>query len=359
MRAMSEPGPLPMPPEHAEGAVSQSIRIGFRVLQVAMLALIVAWLAGNVRRVPPDKQAVVLRFGRVVAVQQSGLVVTLPRPIQEVVLLPGPTTQLDLPIDASHRAIRGMASRGVRSREAAIPPTAGAFLTGDNGVIVLDARLTWRVADAAAYLLAQDRVETGLQRVFAAAATEVAAGHELDDFLAVRPERDSDPGAQARRQAIRGELAMRINASLRGLETEGEAGLGVEVTRVDVTPLLPPAAKDAFDRVLQSTQLTEQGLATARTQALYTLQQAEQQRNRILTDARAAAGERIGVARERTAAIVSVQQRADPANRPSLLDQVYRERVAEVLRRAGTVSALDPRGGNALIIPGPTMGTPP
>lgn len=324
-----------------------------------MLALVVAWLAGNVRRVPPDRQAVVLRFGRVVAVQQAGLVITLPRPIQDVVLLPGPTAQFELPIDASHRAIRGLTPRSVRTREAAVPPAAGAFLTGDDAIILVDARLTWRVADAAAYLLARDRVEAGLQRLFAGAATEVAAGHELDDFLAVRPERASDPSAQARRQAIRGELAARLNAVLRGLETDGGAGLGVEVTRVDLTPLLPPAAKDAFDRVLQSAQQTEQGLAAARTQAVYSVQLAEQQRNRVLTEARAAAGEQVGAARERTASIMSVQERADPATRPSLLDQVYRERVAEVLRKAGTVSALDPRGGNPLIIPGPTMGAPP
>lgn len=343
-----------------EGPVSQSIRIGFRVLQLATLALLIAWLAGNVRRVPPDQQAVVLRFGHVVGVQQSGLVMTLPRPIQEVVLLPGPTTQRDLVIDASHRSIQGLVSAVLRPRDVSLPRTAGTFLTGDGAVVLLDAHVTWRVADPVAYLMARDRVEIGLQRLFAAAATDVAAGHELDDFLAVRPERASDPGAQARRQAIRGELAEQLNARLRGVQQDRQAsGLGVEVTRVDLTPLLPLAAKDAFDRVLQSAQMTEQGLAFARTQALYTGQSAEQERNRILTEARAAAGEQVASARERTAAIVALQEQADPASRPSLLDQVYRERAAAVLRKAGSVSALDPRGGNPLIIPGPRMGTSP
>ena len=343
--------------EVPEGAVSQSIRIAFRTLQAAIVVLVVVWLVGNVRRVPPDQQAVVLRFGRVVGVQQSGLVMTLPRPIQDVVLLPGPTAQNGLDIDMSHRAIR--VSSGPASARGPLRGTpAGTFLTGDNAVIVLNAHVTWRVANEAAYLVAQDRVEPALQRLFAAAATDIAAGHELDDFLAVRPERAGDPAAQARRQAIRGEFAERLNDLLRRFGNAAGPGLGVEITRVDLTPLLPPAAKEAFDRVLQSAQAAEQNLAYARTQALFTTQAAQQDRGRVLTEARAGAGERVSLARERTAAITALEQEANPASRPSLLDQVYRERVAAVVRNAGSLSAIDLRGDNPLIIPGPVMGKP-
>jgi regulator of protease activity HflC (stomatin/prohibitin superfamily) len=307
--------------------------------------------------VPPDKQAVVLRFGRIVGVKQSGLVMSLPRPIQQVVLLPGPTAQMDMTIFAAHRAIRYEDfQRGIGSPTRL---TAGAFLTGDNGVILLDSHITWRVSNAADYLLAQDRVESALQGLFVAAATDVAAAHRLDDFLAVRPERASDVRADARRQAIRAELAARVNTLLRAIQAGGQPGLGVEVTRVDLTPMLPEAAKEAFDRVLQATQATEQDLAAARTQALYTMQAADQERSQLLNDARAAVAERVGRARQQTAAIVALEQREDPASRPSLLDEIYRDRVAAVLRKAGTVSALDPRGGNALIIPGPEMQTAP
>ena len=143
------------------------------------------------------------------------------------------------------------------------------------------------------------------------------------------------------------------------MHEDGEPGLGVEVTRVDLTPLLPPAAKAAFDHVLQANQQTEQSLANARTIALYDMQTAEQDRSNVLNGARAAAGEQVGAAREHTAAIIALEEKADPASRPSLLDEVYRERVAAVLNKAGTVSALDPRGGNALIVPGPAMGAAP
>ncbi len=292
-----------------EGAVSQSIRIAFRALHLAMVALVALWAAGNVRRVPPDQQALVLRFGRPVRVQGAGLVYTWPRPFEDVVLLPGPTSPQGLAIDLSHRAIRALAVSYAVPRANRIPASAGVFLTGNGAVVVLQAYMTWRVVDPGAFYLSRDRIEPALERLFGAAATEVAAAHELDDFLAVRPERANDPAAQSRRQAIRGELADAVNARLRALPEGGRSGLGVEVTRIDLTPMLPPDAREAFDAVLLGTQEAEQRVATARTQAVAATQAAEQARDARLLQARAVAVERVSAARERTAAIVVLHDR--------------------------------------------------
>ena len=87
----------------------------------------------------------------------------------------------------------------------------------------------------------------------------------MDEFLVVRPEHDdTDPMAQAQRQAVRGDLTKEINRRLRALEVQG-APLGIEVTRADIEASLPPAAKPGFDAVLEATQRAEQGLAAART----------------------------------------------------------------------------------------------
>ena len=45
-------------------------------------------------------------------------------------------------------------------------------------------------------------------------------------------------------------------------------------------------------------------------------------------------------------------QRMDPATRPSLLEQAYRERIAGILKQAGAVTTVDLRGGTRLILPG-------
>ncbi len=143
----------------ADGPIVQSVRIGFRLLQLVTAALAVVWLASNVRPVPPEMQAVVLRFGQVVRVQQSGLVLAWPRPIEQVVLLAGPNRQLDLRIEARTARAPGIAA-GQASSEV-VPEDAGAFLSGDGGIVLLDTTLTWRIADAREYLLAAAHVARG------------------------------------------------------------------------------------------------------------------------------------------------------------------------------------------------------
>ncbi len=322
-----------------DGPVVQSLRTGFRTLYLATLLLALGWTVSNCRQVPPDSQAVVLRFGQVVRVQPAGLLLAWPRPIEQVALLPAPARQIELKMVA---------------RTAGAPAEAGTYLTGDGGAVLLGATLTWHVVDPVAYLQARTHVDPALNRLFAASAVTVAAGRSIDEFLVVRPEHDdTDPMVQAQRQALRGDLTREINRRLRALEVQG-APLGIEVTRADITALLPPAAKPGFDAVLEATQRAEQGLAAARTQATLTLQAADRDQDRILTEARADAEERVDKVRTQIAAIAALETRDDPAGRPGLLDRLYRERIAAVLGQAGSVIAVDPHGGSRLILPGTT-----
>jgi regulator of protease activity HflC (stomatin/prohibitin superfamily) len=335
--------------EAPEGPVIQSVRVAFFVLRIFTILLALGWATGNIRQVPPGTQAVILRFGRVVRVQQSGLVLALPRPLETVEKLPSIERQTVLKISARTARVAGIVDDVTLPDE--VPEDAGLYLTGDGGVVLLDAAITWRITDAAAYYVAASHVEPALRRLFMNAGVEVAAARQLDDFMAVRPERANDPAAQVARNAMRGELVTVMNRHLRALDLAG-AGLGVEVTRADVTALLPPSAKSSFDAVLDATQRAEQGLAVAHTDALRTRQQADRDRDSLLTNAHASAQERIGRARANTAVISALEARMDPATRPSLLDQVYRERIGAILNQAGTVNAVDSKSVSRLILPG-------
>jgi regulator of protease activity HflC (stomatin/prohibitin superfamily) len=334
----------------ADGPVVQSVRIGFGFFRLATLVLALFWAFGNVRPVPPGSQAVVLRLGRIVRVQQSGLVLAWPRPLEQLVILPSGERQMVQKIAAHAGPMAGIAEDAA---DTGIPPDAALFLTGDGGVVLLDAAVTWRIADAADYYVMQAHVAPALRRLFLSAGVAVAARHDLDDFLAVRPERANDPRAQAARQAVRGELVAAMNDGLRALQANGE-GLGIEVTRADVTALLPPSAKAAFDAVLEASQRADQGLASARTDAAHTLQQADRDRDRILTGAHAAAAERVQRARSTTAAITAMETTLTPATRPALLDQLYRDRIASVLHQAGGVSTVDAKAVSHVILSGGT-----
>jgi regulator of protease activity HflC (stomatin/prohibitin superfamily) len=345
-RAMTERSHADTDPD---GPVAQSLRIGFGVLQAATIALSLGWAASNIRQVPPHSQAVVLRFGEVIRVQTAGLVVAWPRPFEQVDILPGPERQLDLRILAAAPAGQAIVDPASRASGEVPPDSAGVYLTGDGGVVLLDASLTYRITDARAFHLAASHVEPALRRLFLASAVSVAASRALDDFMVVG--RDRDAAAQAQRQAMRGALVQEVNRRLRGLQPR-EASLGVEATRADVTALLPPAAKFAFDAVLDATQMAEQGLAAAHTDAARLRQAADQEQDRIIAEARANADERVGAARTHVATVAALERRMDPASRPSLLDQVYRGRIAGILRQAGIVNTVDMRGGSRVILPG-------
>jgi regulator of protease activity HflC (stomatin/prohibitin superfamily) len=335
--------------ESPDGAIVQSIRVAFFILRVFTILLALGWATGNMRQVPPGTQAVMTRFGRVVRVQQSGLVLALPRPLEQVVLLPSAERQLVLKIAAPNAHIRGVVDDPAMQTD--LPPDAGLYLTGDSGVVLLDASINWRIDDARAYYLAQDHVPAALRRLFLNAAVQVAASRPLDDFLAVRPERAGDPAAQEARNAVRGDLVGAMNRALQAL-IEAGAPLGIAVTRADVTALLPPSAKSSFDAVLDATQRAEQGLATARTEAARIRQQADRDRDTILTTAHASAEERIANARRTTATITALEARMDPRTRPSLLDQLYRDRIGTVMAQAAAVNTVDGKAVSHLILPG-------
>lgn len=370
---MSGPGNgLVSVPDEPDGPVVQSIAIGFRVLSVAIALLAAAWVASNWREVPADSEAVVLRFGRIVGVQQAGLVLSWPRPVGQVELVPGADRLLTLRTATTARRA-GLQDVFTDASDVAIPDGAGSYLTGDGGVVLLSATITYRVADAAAYLLARPHVEPALQRLFAASATGVAAARGLDDILVARPDRADAASARSvsppqsvsptrsvsmenRRQAMRGDLLAAMNRRLAELDARG-APLGVAVARIDLEAALPPAAKIAFDGVLVAVQLAEQGIAGARTEATRTMQAADRERDRLLTTAQASAAERVGEARNRTAAIAAIQAGITPASRPATLDQLYRDQLATLLHKVGRLTAVD-AGGARVILPATTPAGP-
>jgi regulator of protease activity HflC (stomatin/prohibitin superfamily) len=142
-----------------------------------------------------------------------------------------------------------------------------------------------------------------------------------------------------------------VNRRLADLAGHG-AGLGIRVSRVDLVPSIPAEAKGAFDAVLYALQQAETATASARTGAETTAQKANQDRDRILTDAQATAQERITQAQTRTAAITALAQGAQGLSADMVSRQLYQERVGRLLGQAGKVFAADGAGSARMIVPG-------
>lgn len=351
----------------------QAGRLGFRALYALTCLAGIAWLASNVREIGPDSQVVVYRLGAIERVQQSGLVVAWPSPFERIALLPSSDRVLQLRIESLQRKSAAppplVAKLDVEQTEdgfagesgedevvhpaASRDSTAGSgyLLTGDGGVIQLDVTLFYKVSDPYDYALEQDHVVAALDRLATRSAVVLCAARDLDSILVARPELiDADSDAAERRERLRGELVESINRSLAALTSEG-AGLGVEVTRVDIQSKLPDAAVDSFNAVLTAGQLAEQQVAAARNDAAKEMQTATQNANQILQAAQASADETTAKARSDTAAIASLA-RVEGGAGSSLPMRVYRERIPAILAHAAGVTLVDPAADSKLILQG-------
>ena len=201
-------------PRRAGFGMAESVGLGFRIGFVAMLLLTLGWAVSNLRQVPADSRAVVQRFGQIVRVQNTRLMLAWPSPIEQITLVPAWDRQIALkmvvPVNSGPSAETDFQIRQpddvVSLRRQKDAWNGEYFLTGDGSVVQFEATLYYRITDPAAFVLAHDHVEPALQRLYRASAVALAAGHDLDDFLVARPRRPTCrpapmPPAAARRCA--------------------------------------------------------------------------------------------------------------------------------------------------------------
>jgi modulator of FtsH protease HflK len=344
-------GPPPPPPP---GPIAQSVAIGFRAVYAAGLLLLVLWLTSNVREIASDSQAVVLRFGRIVRAQESGLLIAWPRPIERVELLPGPDRQLSQEVSALPAPSDKFESLVEPSNEQTVPQSVSAYLTGDGNLVLLNATLIYRINDPIAYALAQAHVAPALDRLFRATSVHVTAGRNLNDFLVVQTAADQESTNQAviaLRSEVRNSVLDSMNQRLADLVAEG-APLGVHIERIDMTPALPPEAKSAFDAVLLASQAADRGVAVARTDAERRRQGANRERDQLLSAAQATATELVSRANVDTVRILALAREETPATRNSLVLREYRAGVSQIMNRVGSAVLIDPKTGVRFVLPG-------
>jgi regulator of protease activity HflC (stomatin/prohibitin superfamily) len=325
----------------------QSVVIGFRAVYAAIALMAVIWLVSNVHQIAPDSQAVVMRLGRIDRTQEAGLLIAWPRPIEEVRLLPGPDRQLS-------QTVRELPLTGGIALPAAADassPRGAPYLTGDGNVVLLEATLLYRITDAKAFVLADNHIAPALDRLFRATAVRVTAGHVLNDYLVVRTGNPANASITALRSAVRDELLKGMNQRLQELAS-ANAGLGIEIQRIDMTALLPPDAKVAFDAVLTAAQTADQNVASARTEAEQKRQSADRQRDELIRAAQATASEMITKAGVDTATIMALAAEETAATRNTVLLRAYRDSVAKVMAKVGSVTVVDPESQTRLVLPG-------
>ncbi len=219
-------------------------------------------------------------------------------------------------------------------------------------MVLLDAVLVYRINDPAAFVLSQKHLKPAIDRMFRAAAVNVAAGQRLNDFLVAQTSGDAQ-SIDAIRGIVRDRLLNNMNGRLKALDAQGD-GFGVEIERIDLTAYLPPEAKLAFDSVLTASQKADQNVAAANTAAELRRQGAQREADRRISAAQAVALERTVSANVETTSIVAIERTRGAT--AGLEQQAYRSGVGDVLRKAGTVIVVDPQSGQRMLITGPSTG---
>jgi len=335
----------------------ESIEWTFRFLFFLVGAVAVGWMLSGIHRIPADAQAVVFRFGKPVRTQGPGLLLAWPSPVERVDVLPASARQIEFHLPRLDDGDAGNADSATAIYGAYVssdPRQNTAFLlTGDSSVVHLQATLFYQIQDPVAYVVAGEHVAPALERLFIASAVATIAGRDLDTVLVARPEAAARPREAAMREQLRQDLVAAVNRRLAEL-TGPDAGLGIRVSRVDVTAAIPSGAKAAFDHVLTVTQDVQKDIAMARTQAELKAQSARQQRDRIMTEASARADEQVDGAKTQTASIEALGGTARDGSHHMLMQRLYNDRVHTLFRKIGRIEAVDPAGSAHAILPGDT-----
>jgi membrane protease subunit HflK len=236
-----------------------------RWLRYALLLAVIAYLLTGVVSVRPGEQAVVRRFGAVVAKPGPGLWVGLPWGIDRVDRVP---------VDLVRRVTVGYTPEA--ADETALPP--GQLLTGDQNLVNIRAVIDYAVNpdEAERYVAQRERVNGAVSRAAEAVLAEWVAGQTVDDVL------------------LTGKAALPAVLVARIRERLAPYALGIEVQAAGVAHLAPPEeVTDAFAAVTRA----QAGIRTRE-------QEASQEAERLLREARKRA-----YALEQSAAAVAHERR--------------------------------------------------
>ncbi|MGU9804142.1 MAG: protease modulator HflK [Pseudomonas rhizophila] len=331
----------------------QAGRLAFLALYAVTVLAALAWAFSNVRQIDPQSRAVILRFGALDRVQNAGLLLAWPRPVEHVILLPAADRVLERRVENLLRSDAALQADRVASFATPVSDAlagSGYLLTGDAGVVQLDVRVFYKVSEPYAFVVQGEHVLPALDRLVTRSAISLSAARDLDTILVARPELiGRDNQAAERRERLRSDLLQGINRRLADLAATGQ-GLGIEVVRVDVQSSLPGPAVSAFNAVLTASQQADQAVANARTEAEKLTQTAREDADRALQIAHAQASERLAKASADTATVLSLAKTQE--SDPQMWLRLYRERIPGILRQAGSVTTVDPQDDSRLIIQG-------
>ena len=234
-----------------EGSNFGNVRMGeFRPPQIKLprglstalpvLILLVPLLWSTVYTVDPEEVGVLLTFGEFSGVTEPGLHFKLPYPVQTVQKVP---VQRQLKLEFGFRTVRA----GVRSEFGGVIEGESLMLTGDLNVGVVEWTTQYRVVDPYLFSFKVRNLEDTFRDMNEAVMRTVVGDRSVSEVLTV--------GRQ--------EIASEVERRLQELCDQYETGIRVEqIVLQDVNP--PEPVKPSFNEVNQAQQERERMINDAR-----------------------------------------------------------------------------------------------
>lgn len=285
-----------------------------RAVGLAALGLLGLWLLGSTwYTVQPEQRAVVKRFGAVVAIADPGLHFKLPFGIDSVQFV---ATERVLKEEFGFRTVGD--SQPTRYTDAAFPDEA-LMLSGDLNMVDAEWVVQYRIADPMKFLYAM-REPVRTLRDISESVMRRAVGNRLGSEVLT---------------TAREEIAAQVRDEVQ--EAMERYDNGIRVVTVQLQDVVPPkAVQPAFNEVNEARQERERMINEATKQANKEIPLARGQANRVISEAEGYATERVNAAQGETARFRSIL--AEYRGAPEVTrTRMYLETLNQVLPGVGSV----------------------
>ncbi len=222
-------------------SLSEALHVSFRILKFVLIIVVVLYLGSGIQKLEQNEKALVLRLGELQpeARGPGGLVVTFPRPIDQLIKVPVTEKRTTTIVTQDLRLKENEERSSVRRSGGLDPKLDGSIMTGDRGLVHARWIVTYEISDLRKFVSNVFGAERGGEIELIEHAVENAAIEVIGRMDAV----------DVVRHKI-GEIQRGVKRRAQGILTDLETG--INIANIDALPGWPVQTKASFERVTKA-----------------------------------------------------------------------------------------------------------
>ncbi|MEM9446372.1 MAG: FtsH protease activity modulator HflK [Verrucomicrobiota bacterium] len=313
---------------HSTSIVITAISSSVRFLKIALLIAVMVYLTSGITVVEPDETALVFRFGKMQEqIHHSGLLLTLPEPIDRVAKIPTEKIH-EIALTQWLNKPKALNVPTPIARPTLHPVQDGYTLTGDANIVRCRFVLRYQIANPANYhVQCLDPQET-LKLISYSASAEAIAGMDVDSVLSSGVKR------------LKEEIAQNIQKEANYL------GLGIQILAFEIPEITPAEqVKQAFRNVTSARVKARTLVEEANSYRAREISRAKSEAYRIRKESSALANQVIAQAEGESNAFLSILK--EYSKHPQVVWQRLKAEASQAFfAKAKNVTVL-PKGNNS------------